>query len=82
MVYAQSSSSGKSVHSVEWSPTPRNYLKINIDGAMDFENHCMGFRWVIQNEEGVLHWVVTQKVQRLFTVYEVEGMCSGGFELD
>ncbi|XP_031115793.1 uncharacterized protein LOC116019649 [Ipomoea triloba] len=62
------------VWSKKWQPPMHNFLKVNVDVALDFTRKRMGFGWVVRGEGGVVNAMGWRVEEGVFSVHEAEAV--------
>ncbi|XP_019179256.1 PREDICTED: uncharacterized protein LOC109174474 [Ipomoea nil] len=57
-----------------WQPPMQGSMQINVDVAMDFERHRMGFGWVMRDGMGVVVNMGWHKIGSLYSVREADAV--------
>ena len=59
-----------------WKPPPVDIFKINFDGAVFTEENCSGMGVIVQDREGLVIAVMSEKIPQLLKPIEIEAMAA------
>ncbi|XP_019160043.1 PREDICTED: uncharacterized protein LOC109156647 [Ipomoea nil] len=57
-----------------WRPPPLGCYKLNIDVALDFDAHSMGFGWLLRDAAGVVMGAAISMIKGIYFVKEAEAI--------
>ncbi|KAL1222034.1 hypothetical protein V5N11_025493 [Cardamine amara subsp. amara] len=71
-VHASTNNTG--THITRWTPPPTRLVKVNVDGSFNYQNVCIGARWIVRDDSDNYCLAGSAQLKQAFSLLEAEGI--------